>query len=448
MAFLAPAVAYAHGGKPQTQEIHFASDGSLVVVATFGVLYGEEDGAFEWVCPEAIPGGRAGVAPPSALAPDGALIFATTVGIVRGEPSGCAWTHPSAELERTYVADVIEDPATGALLALESESVGDNTLFASDDGLAWAALGEPFPAGFLPERVRVAPSSAATVYVSGAYPEGPGTPRRAAVLRSTTRAAGWTEHLFPLEEGERDLLLLDVDPSDPDRVVAWVRGEVTDRIVASDDGGTTFVDLSVLDAAAGTRYRPLGYARASDGTLFWGNTESGLYSYAGGTATSLDKNVAIACLRARGAELFLCGDGTDDGFSVARAPLAALESYDPVLTFAAVSAPVGCTPENGCAELWPDLLAHLSRVDGGVGDGGVLPGDGSIGDLDGGGRDAGSRRDGGRARDAGSAGFFVGGGGGCSVVRGTCTDSAQDRSVFVVTILLALFAAGRSVRRR
>ena len=444
--FLAPAVARAHGGNPQTQEVLFAPDGSLVVVATFGVLYGEPGGAFDWVCPEAIPGGRAGVAPPSALAPDGALIFATTAGVVRGEPSGCAWSYPSTELEGTYVADVLDDPSTGALLALESESSGDNTLFTSDDGLVWAPTGAPLPEGFLPERVRVAPSSAATVYVSGAYPEGPGTPRRAAVFRSTTRAAGWVERPFTLAEGERDLLLLDVDPADPDRVVAWVRGEVHDRVVASDDGGATFVDLDVIDAAAGTRYRPFGYARAADGTLYYGNTESGLYENAAGVSTSLDKNLAVACLRARGDVLWICGDGTDDGFAVARAGLADLATYEPIVEFDAIAAPRACTPDGVCEDLWDDLLTHLGRADGGV-DGGITPADGSAGDLDAG-IDGGSRRDAGRARDGGAARIFVGGGGGCTVTRATCTDSAHERCALVLTILLALFSAGRSVRRR
>lgn len=441
------AVAHAHGGNPQTQEVHFASDGSLVVVATFGVLYGEPGGTFDWVCPEAIPGGRAGVAPPSALAPDGALVFGMTNGVVRGEPSGCAWSYPSAELERRYVADLIDDPSTDALVALESESSGDNTLFTSTDGVAWAPIGDPLPEGFLPERVRVAPSSASTIYVSGAYPEGPGTPRRAAVFRSASRAAGWAEHPFTLAEGERDLLLLDVDPANPDRVVAWVRGELHDRIVASDDGGATFVDLDAIEAAAGTRYRPLGYARAGDGTLYYGNTESGLYENAAGVSTSLDKNVAVACLRVSGDVLWICGDGTDDGFAVARTTLPDVATYEPIVTFAAVGAPVGCAPANGCDELFDDLLTHLERLDGGVGDAGVPLGDGSAGDLDAG-IDAGARRDAGRARDGGARRISVGGGGGCSVVRATCTDSAHERCVLVVTIFLALVSAGRSVRRR
>jgi hypothetical protein len=391
--FVFTSVASAHGGVPQSQAVLFDPDDPdhILVAATFGLLETSDGGAtWQWTCIQSIPSGRLGFADPTVVGPGGTVFLAHRDGLHRSDSRGCGWTTTPAALDGSFVADVAIETATGAVLALQSDVSVDNRIQRSADGETFTPLAGTIPAPFLPERVRSAPSDPERLYVSGATLAMGGMPAMPAVYVSGDGGDTWTPHPFTFEENELDLLLLAVDPTDPDRVFAWVKGELTDRLVVSDDGGATFDDIDTLAAAPVPNGRPFGFALASDGTIFYGNSEQGLFRTTDGTTLELlDRNLDVACLVIRDDLLHVCGNGRADadGFSVATSPVSDPTSFTPLLTFDRITGVISCAPPSDvtttCEEWWDDLLRDTGRPvpDGGIADAAVDAGeDGGIPD--------------------------------------------------------------------
>lgn len=393
--------AHAHGGRPQTQGIFFAEDDPdrIVARATFGILTSEDGGAsWSWTCQESMPDGVAGVVQPALLVADDRLLVAGTFGLLRGERAGCEWQRDAALLDR-YTADVVRSSDRAIFAITGDSSSASNSIFEStDEGLSFHAIGAPFPLRFLSERIRVAPSDPSRIYVSGqAFVEGT-TDVRGVLLRSDDRGESWTELEVPLLPDERLVRVVDVDPADPD--VAWlvISGQETDRVLRAAGAGTAITEALGMLADPMPYQRPFGYARAPDGTIWFGNTREGLTSIApDGTVTLVDKYLAVGCLAVQGEHLYLCGNGGDDGFAIGRTPWAGPYAGEPVARFGAIerricAARVDCV----CASWWDDFQvetipdASVEGLDGGVCapeelDGGTLAADaGTDGGIDGG----------------------------------------------------------------
>jgi hypothetical protein len=437
----APSGAAAHGGLPQAQAVARVGD-AIVVSTTFGLVLSADAGAtWSWVCPEAIPTARRGSTTPVVLADAATLFVASQEGLLRGEELGCAWTFAPAELEGRYVADVVADPTTATTLyTLTSDSGAENHVYRStDSGATWAPLPGALPAGYLPERVRVAPSSPTRIYVSGAFP-GTATSRRvAAVFSSDDGGSTWTEHDFALETDELEIVVLAVDPASPDTLWARVRGELHDRLVESADGAATFRTLARLDSMPLPVGRPFGFAVARDGSLWFGNPREGLVRTVDRvTVEEVDKELALACVAAFDDGIWACGDGFDDGFSVGRTA-SATEPFAAVLAFSDIEGVRSCGAGSGvpgrCALCWSDLERDLMLVPP-VEDAGVSAC--ATGPLDAG-----------RAEDAGVAGvdgspsmdasvFIASGGACCAVAGGAPADPCPGAPLFALALVVAL----------
>jgi hypothetical protein len=315
-----------------------------------------------------------------------------------------------------------------------------------DDGRSWTATGadiEPI----LFETIRVAPSDPTRLYLSGAYPPSGMTPRRPFVHRSDDGGATWTATPFDdLREGDRNIYLLGVDPTDPDRVLMRVRSEHFDRVVESRDAGATWTDRLALPSVDGfawssdgadvwvggrsvdplegadactpgddTTCMPGWTCRSGDGRC-WRTAaplppeDSGLFhSSDGGDAFGKVSDVEVGCLAVHDDALWACGNNFSDGFSVGRSADDG-RSFEPVFVFSAITGVLECdddtTARTTCDPLVPDLVFDLGLPI----DAGVPPPDGAVAPwLDGGGDDGG-----------GMDGGTVGGGGGgcCSVAAG------------------------------
>lgn len=340
----------------------------LVVRTTFGLLVTDRGGPpWRWVCNAAF-GARDVEDPPIAIAPDGSLLVATADGLMRAERDGCAWTSPSESLRR-FVIDVVADPADPRVLYALTSDGGDrpNLLFRSDDGgSSWVPTSAPIEP-ILFETVRIAPSRRERIYLSGAYPSTSTEPRRAFVFRSDDGGASWTRIPFePLRDG-RNVLLLAVDPTNPDRLFAEVPGDRDDRLVRSDDAGASWTEVLVMPDVRGLVW-------SDDGRNVWtgGVAGGGLWRSSDGGVSfeAVDKFLEVGCLARRGTELWVCANNYVDGYAAGR-------SFDggrtivPVLVFDDIEGIVPCDASSGtareCTPRLPDLIFDLGlSLDAGV----------------------------------------------------------------------------------
>lgn len=337
--------AHAHSGRfPETQQLLFEGDALVGVASTVGLLVPSE-GRWRWTC-------RAGIGlrlqeDPVWARVDGRFVVASFDGIVVGEP--CAFEYVP-ELRRQAVLDV-HVAADGVLFAITSNGAGPNALWRSDDGVSWSAI-DALALPTLYDRVRTAPSDPRVIYVSGFVPPEAVGERRTAIVRvSEDGGASFVERSTLLEDGELSLLLLEVDATDPRRVLAHARRDParrdrSERLLESRDGGATWE----------TRFEvPLfgGFARAGD-VLFVGGRDPGeppplagpprvfgIWRAREGEAFGqVFADAQVKCLHVQGDALYACLGGSS-AFQVGRSRDEG-RSFEPVLRFDEIAGPASC----------------------------------------------------------------------------------------------------------
>jgi MYXO-CTERM domain-containing protein len=363
---LLPAVALAHGGRPQTYDVLFGpSDQDIVVPGTFGVMATLDGGAhWDWLCIEAMPDARRGQLRPATRTPDDRILFAQSFGVLAGRDRGCDPVYDTTLHDR-FVADVSARPG-GGFVAVTSDAAMENHLFVSSTGAdPFVAFGDPFPAGVLAERVRVAPSDPMRVYVSGQAPVAGTAAFTGHLLVSRDGGAHFTALDVPLGPDEHVLRLLAVDPADPDHFFMVAMATNTDRLIEARTAGTTLGDVTMLDAVSVALDRPFGLAFGSDGSVWFGNTLSGLFVLDATGITVVDKFLNVACVVARGDEMYLCADGLDDPFALGVQHVTGPYAPRAVMTFPQIASQRACgTALDGtCAMWWNDLLIDTGRID-------------------------------------------------------------------------------------
>jgi hypothetical protein len=262
VAVAAASVAHANGRPPVTNGIHFrpGDPHSLYVATTFGLLVSQDDGCtVRWVCEVDLGyGGRWD--PAYAIAGDGTIFATTYTGLRVSRDGGCSFATATAELpadapERIADRwiDALELGPDGAVWVATSDTGIPNDVFASTDGGAtFASRGALSPTIFW-KSVKVAPSDARRVYVTGyeiagTLPDGGTMPPTPHMLRTDDAGARWSEvSLAGVAYGATPILLaLAVDPRDPGVVYLVSRGANPpngDRMYRSGDGGTTFSEV-------------------------------------------------------------------------------------------------------------------------------------------------------------------------------------------------------------
>ncbi|AKF04003.1 WD40/YVTN/BNR-like repeat-containing protein [Sandaracinus amylolyticus] len=360
---LAASSAHAHGGRLQTQHV-IVEDGRVTSIATFGLLARDApDAPFRWTCQESIPDAVAGIATPGVVIGERVLL-AGNFGIVRGERRGCAWSRDDATRDR-FVPDVVRAP-DGAVLAVTGDGGRENHVMRSDDGgLSFAPVGAPLPEGLLADRLRVAGSR---IYVVGTTREAGSIALRGAIARSDDAGATWRElDLGALEDDERVVRGLEIEPGDPDVLFVVVQGAEHDRLVRTTDGGETWAEIVTLAALPGPIERPFALAHGLGGDVFFGNTGTGLSVLrASGAIDPVDEGVSVACLARDGASMWMCGDGLLDGFALARFALDAPYAREPALRFDEIERRA-CESEVDClCDAWWSDFRIEAELDGGI----------------------------------------------------------------------------------
>ncbi|MCA9604653.1 MAG: hypothetical protein KC619_03600 [Myxococcales bacterium] len=392
VVMLAPATALAHGRPPFFGDVAFhpTDPGFIVVRATWGLAVTEDGGAsWRWICAAATGADPTREDPPIVVTPDGSILVGTFAGLARSTSDHCAFDRPEA-LDDHFVIDIAQEAsAPGTIWAISTSGAEPDELFRSDDqGRTFARVGAPVDDVLL-ERVLVAPSDPMRVYLSGAIPimtiaydggapdGGPTmTERRGYLLRSTDRGETFERIEVPLVEEERNVHLLAIDPTDPDRLLVRMTRRTVDvrpeRVLLTEDAGDSWTEVASGQQISGAVF-------SADGSRAWitARVIDGLFrSDDGGRSFSQIQRMSMPCIGRRGDELFTCVDQLTDGFALGRSTDGG-DTLEPILHFEDIYEMVACDEctqvGHGCPEWFVDI-AYDMRLDAGVGasvDGGI-----------------------------------------------------------------------------
>lgn len=379
--------AHAHGGRPQTYDVvRDPSDArTLVVPATFGTLITRDDGlTWDSLCIEAMPDPRPGTLRPFVVTEASSILVGQSFGLVRGPMLGCGWAYVRSGPMDPFIIDLVVSGTS--TFALRSDAGVANQVFRiAMDGTELTPLAASFALGFLPERLRIAPSDSTRFWVTGTVQREASAARDGRLYVSSDGGATYAMHEVPFTADERTFRVLAVDPRDASRALAVLQSGVVDRLVELeiDAGGALILhDIASLDARAVATERPFGLAMAADGTAYFGNNVEGLMRRdPSGALSVLDAELNIACAVIHGDTLWLCTDGypdaDGDGFALARQDLRVPFAPVPALRYADIRGPVTCGDSSDvvCSAFYRDLLSDWGRL---LPDAGVASPDASV----------------------------------------------------------------------
>lgn len=358
------ATALANGRAPLTNGVFFrpGDSSSIYVRSTFGLLISHDDGCtFRWVCEQAV--GYGGMFDPKyAAARDGTLFATTYTGLRVSRDGGCTWATATAELPAGApgrIADIWIDALdvgpTGEVWVATAESARPNDVYRStDNGATFTARNMLSPTIWW-KSVRVAPSRAQRVYVSGYQVAQPPT---AHLRRSDDSGATWTPSaLADVAYGATPIVLVAaVDPSDPDIVFVTSLGASPpngDRLYRSTDGGATLTEVLATSSA-------IADVAFHGGRVLVASAAGGAFASSDGGATfaPLTEPPQLACLGVRGEQLIGCGANWQPDFkAVARSGDGA--AWDKLFRFVELAGPLQCaagtTSATTCDPMWPAL---------------------------------------------------------------------------------------------
>lgn len=255
-------LARANGRPPATNGIHFrpGDPHTLYIASTFGLLVSHDDGCtVHWIC-EADLGYGGRWDPAYAIAGDGTIFATTYTGLRVSRDGGCSFATATAELPTGAPGrianrwiDALDLGPDGTLWVGTSDTGVPNDVFVSTDGGATFSSGGVQSPTMFWKSLKVAPSDARRVYVTGYDIAGvaldggtlPPTPH---MLRTDDAGAHWTEvSLAGVALGATPIVVvLAVDPRNREIVYLVSRDAnppTGDRMYRSDDGGTTFSEV-------------------------------------------------------------------------------------------------------------------------------------------------------------------------------------------------------------
>lgn len=258
-------------------------------------------------------------------------LLGTFNGLSAIDTTGCDDRELSTPLSGLWVADIQRDPIQSSTwLATTSRGAAPNGVFRSqDNGSTWQALGT-LELGPFYKQLRIT-NDGQRMYVAVAQyfpPTDPANPideRVEYTIRySDDDGQSWTTFPIALAPDEKEMVLLDVDPANPDRVFIGihacredngcfdpVRGLQQDRVLVSNNRGETWTELFAVKEVAAFEI--------NDAHIWVGDWQGGLWrmNVDGSDAVLLHERLKAGCVVATDTELYVCG--TDlFGFMLAR----------------------------------------------------------------------------------------------------------------------------------
>ncbi len=349
LAVYAEGTAFANGRFPRAQQLVSApSDPSHVFLrATFGVLASfDGGGTWRWLCEDAI--GFSGTwDPPVAVARDGRLWM--------GLEKGLSWTtdacnvHAVPEVAGELVSDV---SAAGADLVFATSTPKKPAAFWRVSHGAAAKMGATLD-GFY---IDTLDALGTRLYATGVRVGEKAEPH---IFRSDDGGATIRE-LHPTWPTQGRLYLAAIDPKNAARILVRQLSDRGSDLLASEDGGATFVVVLHLAGAM------FGFTQSEDGATVWagsGDADEGLYRSTdrGRTFTPVAK-APIFCLHRSAEKLFSCSNPfTEHGYAIGVSTDEGA-TLKPLIGFADVLGPVACDAGAGasCGKTWTAMHATFT----------------------------------------------------------------------------------------
>jgi photosystem II stability/assembly factor-like uncharacterized protein len=337
------------------------SGGDDVIVSNRGLVFRDTvSGASRLLCNEALHITTAELPNVARLA-DGSLLVASSRGLRLTRDQGCSWadvggmgtTHTPA------LAAVPGDPDTIYVASYSPE--GSSLRLTRDGGRSWSVVMESSGSDYV-HSLLVARADPAHVYATQSRFT-PSQPVEHALLRSTDGGRTWERRPLPLGERDYAALAATTDPADPAVVVVYSvansPGLDDARLLVSRDAGDSFEVALTLPELRGADHD-------DDGRL-WVAARDGLYrALAPGAGFERVSTASeLGCVSATGGGLLVCGHyaGVEGARSGVGVSLDAGQSFEPLLDFDGVTAPVVCGPSSlttsQCAQPWDDWQLEL-----------------------------------------------------------------------------------------
>lgn len=354
-----------------------AAPDDMVLRTNRGVVF-SEDGGQTWrlLCRLAFDN----FLPAIGVTTESTALLGTFDGLSTISTAGCDNRELFTPMSGLWVSDLQRDPIESeSWFATTSRGQAANGVFRSeDDGFTWQPIGDLDASAFFKQ---VRPSADGQVIYAGVAqyfaPTENAAERVDYSVRSTSdNGASWATHPITLNADDKEMVLLDVDPQDPQRVFVGIhacrednrcfdetRGQQKDRVLVSNNGGSTWSLLFEVDEIA---------AFEIDNEHIWvGDWQGGFWrlNADGSSPVLLDGRLKPGCLHATDTELFVCG--TDIfGFMLARSTDDGT-TLEPVATSANILGNPVCAPSDvdggfnsavSCRMEWADLCRE-SYVD-------------------------------------------------------------------------------------
>jgi hypothetical protein len=305
-------LALADGAFPQARQVFLPTDHPhrIVLGSNQGLFISEDDGVTWRQVQERVVSDTQTIWGYQ-MGPDGTLYGFTVQGFAISTDEGCTW-FPSGWDPRLYMDDLFPDPndptrvvAIGRTLDLSASRI----LRSHDRGLHFDEMLFEESAGGL-VGVEVPLNAPSTLYITGTRNNPDGGLMTTYMARSVDDGKTFA-FVFHPELGLKAAGIVQVDPTNANRVWLRVGYLGQDSLVLAVDGGTSFIPLLELPGDMDA------FARGPDATLWVGDMVNHLWSSDDG-GFDLLAGPQTLCLGARDTHLYSCGQLLTDGFDFAR----------------------------------------------------------------------------------------------------------------------------------
>lgn len=358
-----------------------------VIVSNRGLVFRDgESGAARLLCNEALRVTTAELPNVVRLA-DGGLLVASSGGLRLTRDRGCSWADVGG-MERSNIPALAAAPDDPSTIFVASYSADGSALRVTrDGGLTWSLALQTDASDYV-HSLLVAQADPAHVYATLSR-FAPSAPVAHALLRSKDGGRTWERRPLPLGEQEYAAMVATTDPDDPAALVLYSiansPGLDDSRLLVSSDAGDGFEVALVVPELRGADHD-------AEGRL-WAAARGGLYRALTPSAgfERVSAATELGCVSSAAGMLFVCGHyaGIEGGPAGVGVSLDGGSSFEPLLDFDSVTAPVACgssslTPAL-CAQPWRDweleLLAPVAPGSAAYGPG-AAPTDRTLPDVD------------------------------------------------------------------
>lgn len=365
---------HAHAG-PQVRNVQ-ADMSARVLLSNRGLIFGGEGGGWSLMCNEAL-GINTSEIPDLVILANGRVIVATTKGLLATDDRGCNW-QGVAPYGTTNTTSLVQHPIEHDRLFVATFAPGETGMSVSEDaGKTWTRRLLLTDTDYL-RFVRIAPSKPEQMYARN-LSFAMGGKFHYEVLRSANAGKDWERSSVTLEDGESDLVLLEVSTTDPNLLIGMAESSDPiarrERLLVSHDGGKTFVSPISLRVISSVAF-------SADGKTLWVAADEGLFRSTDNAEhfERVSEAEYLSCVQVRGDELLVCGfyRGIPAGLQGVGKSSDGGKTFDAYMQLNDVTQPIQCDDAAmtavTCKPLWKDwqreILGILDPQDAGTPDAG------------------------------------------------------------------------------